>query len=99
MMEAVTEARPRKQRPHALHGAVEAIGEDPFDPVRRLLLRCRALKLLIRLGKGRRAGLPSVAQVPDHATTDNRGKVDFVCKTATVLLIGQEIVWQRQATR
>ena len=31
--ETIAEARPWKQRPHALAGAVEAISENPFDPV------------------------------------------------------------------
>jgi hypothetical protein len=38
---------PREQRPHTFDRAVEAIGEDPPDPIRRLVLERGALKLLI----------------------------------------------------
>jgi hypothetical protein len=51
MAQAGAEAHSRKQRPQTFVGAVEAIGEDPFDPVRRLLLERRALKLAIGLGQ------------------------------------------------
>jgi hypothetical protein len=43
--QAGAQARSRKERPQTLGRAVEAIGEDPFEPVRGLLLGCRALKL------------------------------------------------------
>jgi hypothetical protein len=79
MEEAVAQARPRKERPHALGGAVETIGQDPLDPIGRLVLERRALKLTIGLGKGRRTGFLGVAQMPDHAATDDRGQVHFVC--------------------
>jgi hypothetical protein len=49
--EAIPEACPCKQRPHALDGAVEAIGEDPSDSIGRLLLERRALKRPIGLGR------------------------------------------------
>ena len=96
--EAVAQARPRKERPHTLGGAVKAIGEDPFDPIRRLLLGGRALKLAIGLGKGRRTGLLGVAQMPEHAATDNRGQIHLLRETAAVLFIGQEIDGQGQPT-
>ena len=51
--EAVAETRPRKQRAHTAGRAGKAIGEDASDPIRRLLLGGRTLKLLIRLGKRR----------------------------------------------
>jgi hypothetical protein len=57
--------------------AVEAIGEGPFDPVRRLLLRGRTLKCSIRLGESCRTGLRSIAEMPEHAPTGNRGEVVF----------------------
>ena len=81
-----------------LGGAVEAIGEDPSDPIRRLLLGRRALKLAIGLRKGHRTGLRGVAQMPEHAPTDNGRQVDFVCQTRAVLLIGEEIDGQWQTT-
>ena len=83
--QTIAEARPWKQRPHALAGAVETIDEDPFDPVRRLLLRCGALKLPIRLGQGRGTCLLRVAQVPDDPTTDYRGQIDLLGETVSVL--------------
>ena len=52
--ETVAETRSGKERLQALGGAVEAIGEDAPDPIGPL--RCRTLKLLIRLGKRRRTG-------------------------------------------
>src|SRR6266446_2602374 len=87
--EAMAETCSWKQRPHALAGAVEAIDEHPFDPVRRLLLRCRALKLLIGLGKGRRTGVLRIPQMTEHATTANGREVHLVCQTTAMLLIGQ----------
>ena len=84
-------ARPRKQRAHALGGAVETIGQDPLDPVGRLLLRRRALKLSIGLGQGSRTGVLGVAQMPDDPSADNRGQIHLVGETVAVLLVGQEI--------
>jgi hypothetical protein len=86
--EAIAEACPWKQRPHALAGTVEAIDEDPFDPGSRLLLECCTLKRPRGLGKGRRTGALSVAQRPDHTTTDNCGQIHLVGETVTMLLIG-----------
>ena len=54
MAEAVAEAHPWKERPHALGRAIEAIGEGPSDPIRGLLLRRGALKLAVGLRKGGR---------------------------------------------
>jgi hypothetical protein len=42
--EAGAEAHARKEGPQTLGGAVEAIGEHPFDLVRWLLVERRALK-------------------------------------------------------
>src|SRR5262249_44514189 len=95
--QAVPEACPREQGPQTFGRAVEAIGEDPFDPIRRLPLQGSASKLAIGLGQGCRTGLLGVAQVPEHAATDNRWEVHFVCETATVLFVRQEIDRQRQS--
>jgi len=84
MAEAVAQARSRKERPQTLGGAVKAIDKDPFDPVRGLLLGGRALKRAIGLGKGRGTRLLSVAEMPDHAATDDGRKVHFLRQTAAV---------------
>src|SRR5215471_14175658 len=76
------EARSRKQRPQTPGGAVEAIGEDPFDPVRRLLLRCGALKLTIGLCKGNHACLCGIAEMPEHPAMDNRWQIHLRSETA-----------------
>ena len=93
MAQAGAQARPRKQRPHTARRAVKAIGQDAADPIRRLVLERRLLKLPVGLGKSCRTGGFGVAQVPDDPTTDNRGQIDLVSETAAVLLIGQEIRW------
>src|SRR5438128_5961661 len=85
--QAGAQARPREQRPQTPGGAVEAIGEDPFDPIRRLLLRRGALKLAIGLGKGNRTGLFRVAQMPNDTATHDRGEVHFLGETPAVFLI------------
>jgi hypothetical protein len=54
-----------------LGGTVEAISQNPPDPIAGLLVDRRALEHLIRLGQGYRTGLLGIAQMPDHATTDN----------------------------
>src|SRR5262249_17935235 len=69
------QTRSRKQRPQTLGSAVEAIGEDPFDPIRRFLLQRGALKRAIGLRKGHRTGVRGVPQVPHHAALDNRGQI------------------------
>src|SRR5499426_205664 len=98
MAQAVPQARPRKERPQTARRAVKAIGQDAPDPIRRLLLERRLLKRAVRLGKRRRTGGFGVAQVPEDTTTDNRGQIDFVRETTAVLLIRQEIHWERQPT-
>src|SRR5713101_6976504 len=98
MAEAVAQARAREEHAHTFDRAVKAIGEDTPDPIRRLLLGRRALELLIRLGKGYRTGLRRIAQVPEDTAGDNRGQVYFVGETAAMLLIGEEIDGQWQAT-
>ena len=94
MAQAVPQARPGKERPHTARRAVKAIGEDAPDPIRRLLLERRLLKLSVRLGKRRCTGGLGVAQVPDNTATDNGGEIDLVGETATVLFIDQEICGQ-----
>ena len=98
MAETVAEARPRKQRPHALEGTVEAIGQNPPDPVRGFLLGCGALKRAVRLGQGRRTGLRGVAQMPEHAAPDDRREIHVLGETMAVFFISQEINRQRQPT-
>ena len=36
--------------------------------------------------------------MPEHSTADNRGQIDLVRQTATVLFIGQKIGGERQPT-
>jgi hypothetical protein len=98
MAETVAEARPREQRPHTAGRAIKAIGQDASDPIRRLLLGGRTLKLLIRPGKRRRTGGLNVAQVPDDTTTDDRGQIHSVSEAVAVFFIRQEIRGQRQPT-
>jgi hypothetical protein len=96
--ETVAETRSRKQRPQALDGTFEAIREDAPDPIGRLLLDRRTLERLVGLGQGCRAGVLGIAQVPDDAATDNGGEIHPLGETVTMLLIGQEICWERQPT-
>jgi hypothetical protein len=88
MAQAVAETRPREQRPHALGGAIEAIGQNTTDPIARLLLERRALKPLIGLGKGCRTGVFGIAQMPEHPAADNRGEIHSVGEAMRMLLIG-----------
>jgi len=62
--ETVAQARSREKRAYTLGRAVEAIREDSFDPVRRLLLACRTLKVPIGLSESYRAGLHGLPQMP-----------------------------------
>ena len=89
--QAEAQACTREQRPQTAGRAVKAISQDASDPIGRLMLVCRALKLPIGLGKGRRACLLSVPQMPEHAATDNRGQIHLVGETAAVLFIGEEV--------
>lgn len=98
MEEAVAQARPRKERAHALDSAVKTISEDASDPIGGLVTGRGALKLAIGLGQGRRTGLLGVAQMANHAATDNRREVHVVCQTLTVLFLSHEIRRQRQTT-
>jgi hypothetical protein len=98
MAQAAAETCPRKQGPHTLGGALEAISEDAPDAIGRLLVERRTLERLIRCSKGYRTGLCGVAEMPDHTATDNRGQIHLVGKTLAVLFIGQEIDGQRQPT-
>ena len=76
MAQAGAQARSREERAHTFDRAVEAIGEDTPDPIRRLLLGGGALERLIGLVKGGRTGRLRIAQMPEHATADDRGQVD-----------------------
>jgi hypothetical protein len=96
--QAVAHAYARKQGPHTLGGAIKAIGENPVNPIGRLLLERRALELLMGLGQGRRTGVLRVAQMPDDAATDDRGEVHFRCQAVAVFFIRQDIRRQRQPT-
>src|SRR5262249_9205306 len=96
MAEAVAETRPREPRPQALNGTVEPISQDASDPIGWFLPGCGTLKHPIGLSKGRRTRLRGVAEMPEHAPTDNGRQVDFVCQTFAVLLIGEDIDRQRQ---
>jgi hypothetical protein len=58
---------PRQQGAQTLGGTVKAIGEDPADPIRRLLLGCRVLKRPLRLGERCRTGLLRIAEMPGHS--------------------------------
>jgi hypothetical protein len=89
--ETIAEARLRKQCPHALDGAVEAIGENAPDPIRGLLLGRGALELAIGFSKGCRTGGLGVAQMPEHTAADNCGQIHLLGETAAVLFIGQDI--------
>ena len=96
--QAGAQARSREERAQTLRGAVKAIGEHPSDPIGRLMLECRALKLPMGLGKSRGTGLLGVPQMPDDATTDDRGQKDLLGEAVTVLFIREEICGQGQAT-
>jgi len=85
--ETVTETCSWKQRPQALDGAIEAIGQDPPDSIGWLLLGRRTLELPIGLGKGRRTGVLRIAQMPDDASTDDRGEVHSLCQAVAVFFI------------
>jgi hypothetical protein len=96
--EAIAEAHPWKQRPNAFDGTVEAISENPPDPIGRLVLDRRALEFLIGLGEGCCTSVLGVAKVPDDTTADNRGQIHFVSQTVTVLFISQKIGGEGQTT-
>jgi hypothetical protein len=49
-----------------------------------------------RLGQGCRTGVLRVTQMPDDASTDERGEVHLLCQAAAVLFIRQELCGQRQ---
>src|SRR4029434_7572112 len=89
--QAGAHAYARKERAHALGRAVEAIGQDPPDSIRRLLLGRRALKLPTGPSEGGGTGVLGIPQMPDHAATDNRGEIHLVGETVTVLFVGQEV--------
>jgi len=96
--EAGAETRSREKGPHALDRTVEAISEDPPDAIGWLLLERRALEHLIRLGKGSRTGLRGRAQVPEDSAADHRGQIHLLSETTAMLLIGEDIDGQWQAT-
>ena len=45
------------------------------------------LELLIPLGQGRRTGVLPIAQMPDNASTDDRGQGYLRCQAAAVFFI------------
>src|SRR5215475_11242490 len=98
MAQAVAKTCLRKECPHALGRAIEAICQDPTDPIGWFLLKRCALELLIGSGKGCCTGLLGVSQMPDHAATDDGREVHFLGETAAVLVIGQEIDGPLQPT-
>jgi hypothetical protein len=98
MAEAVAQAHPRKQGPQTPGGAVEAIGQDASDPVRRLLVECRASKLAIGLSQSGGTGVLGISQMPDHPATDNRRQIHLVDETVTMLLVGHEVGGEGQPT-
>ena len=83
--ETVAEVGTREQRPHTAGRAVEPIGQNPPDPIRRLMVDRGALKLAIGLRKSNGTSLRGIAQMPDHAPMDNGRQVHFVCQTRAVL--------------
>jgi hypothetical protein len=91
MAETIAEACTREQRPHTAGRAVEAIGQDASGSIRWFLLGRGASELLIGLGQGCCTGLLSVAEMPNHAATDNCRQIDLVGETAAMLFIGEEI--------
>jgi hypothetical protein len=97
--QTMAEAHSWKQCPQTLGGAVKAIGEEPPDSIPGLLLGRNTLQLSIGLNKGCCAGLRGVAEMPEHAATDNHRQIDLVGETATVLLVGQEVDQQWQTAR
>jgi hypothetical protein len=91
-------ARPWQQRPPTFARAVEAIGEAPPEPVRRLVLGCRTLALAIGLGKGPGRRVCRVPQGPEPPATNHRGELHLLGATAAVLLVGPDRDRQRQPT-
>jgi hypothetical protein len=96
--QAAPEARAWTQGPQTLGGAVEAISEDPFDPIGRLPLPGGALKRAIGLRKGHRTGLRGITQMPAPTPTDYGRQVHCVGQTRAVLLIGEKIEGQGETT-
>jgi hypothetical protein len=96
--ETIAHARSRGEHAQTLGGAVEAVGQDPSDPIRGVLVGRRALERLRRLGTGGRTGVLGAAQVPADTTMDNRRQIHFGCRAVAVLLIGQEIGRERGTT-
>jgi hypothetical protein len=83
---AGAQARPWKPRAQTLGRAVKAVGEAPFDPIRRLLVDSCTLQHPIGLGKGRRTGLrySREATSPGHrqswADTPGRSGSDWASR-------------------
>jgi hypothetical protein len=98
MAQAVAQARSREEHPHALSGAVEALDKDPLNPIRWFLLGGGTLQHPIGLGQGCGTSFLGVASIPDHTTTDDRGKGHFRCQTTAVFFISQDVRGQGQAT-
>ncbi|HSX79925.1 MAG TPA: hypothetical protein VLQ80_15300 [Candidatus Saccharimonadia bacterium] len=98
MAQTRAQAHSWKQRPHTLGSAVEAIGEGAPHLIRWLLCKGSALKVAVGRGKGHRTLGLAIPQMPDHATTDDGGQIHLIRQAPAVLLIGEEIDGQRQAT-
>jgi hypothetical protein len=94
--QAVAQACSREECVQTLGGAIEAVGQEAPDPRGRLMRQHHALELLIRLGQGCRTGVLRVTQMPDDASTDERGEVHLLCQAAAVLFIRQELCGPRQ---
>ena len=57
-----------------------------------------ALEHAIRRGERRRAFGRAVAEMPEDTAPDDRGQIDPLSEATAVLLIGEDIRRQRQAT-
>src|SRR5215467_12080405 len=99
MTQAKSQACSWKQGPHTADRTVKAVGKRTLYPVRGLMRKGRLLELAI--GRGERRGTFGVAvpQRPEDTATDDGGQIDPLGATATVFLIGQDIRWERPATR
>jgi hypothetical protein len=90
--------RSRKQGPHTLGGAVNAISAPASDPRGRFLLGCGALTRPLGLGQGHGTGLFGGSQGPEDPAADHGRQVDVVCQPVAMLCIGQDLRGQGQTT-
>jgi hypothetical protein len=84
---AEAETRPRPPGPPPRRGAVNALGEDPSDPRRRLRLGWRAWARPRGPGQSRRAGRLGVPHRPAHAAPDAGRTVHVLRQTTAVLCL------------